>query len=199
MDGVAKEPAAPQPGPMVEIVLRAATAADAAALSALDVAVWRASYGRILSPATLEGLPSSPFHDPHFFAAIVDRSGVEEWLWVVEADGRPAGYCHFGACRDPASGHGGEFERLYLLPAIQGRGLGTRILAAAAHRLVDEGLVPIRTTVFEGNHRARRLYERLGGQCIGRTVVFHDEGKPIWDCVYGWPDPAPLLAAGRGQ
>jgi RimJ/RimL family protein N-acetyltransferase len=181
---------------MVEIVLRAATAADAAALSALDVAVWRASYGHILSRAVLDGLDRSPFHDPHYFAAIIDRSGVEEWLWMVEADGRAAGYCHFGACRDAASGHGGELERLYLLPAVQGRGLGTRILAAAAHRLVDEGLTPIRTTVFEDNLRARRLYERLGACDLGRQVAFEDQGKPLWECVYGWPDPAPLLRPG---
>ncbi|MCL4674640.1 MAG: GNAT family N-acetyltransferase, partial [Pararhodobacter sp.] len=84
---------------------------------------------------------------------------------------------------------------LYLLPEAQGRGIGTRVLSAAAHRLVDERLTPIRTTVFEDNLRARRLYERLGGQCLGRRIVFEDAGRPIWDCVYGWPDPAPLLAA----
>lgn len=180
---------------MPDVVLRTASAADAESLSALDVAIWRASYGHILSPSTLDGLASNPFHDPHYFSAIIDRIGTDEWLWVIEKGGTAVGYCHFGTCRDPASGHGGEIERLYLLPRVQNQGLGTRILAAAGHRLVDEGLTPIRTTVFEDNHGARRLYERLGARYVGRQVVFRDQGKAVWDCTYGWPDPAPLLAA----
>lgn len=180
---------------MTEVVVRTASAADAEILSALDVAVWRASYGDILSPGLLAGLASNRFHDPQYYAAIVDRIGVEEWLWVIESDGQAVGFCHFGACKDPACGYVGEIERLYILPTVQNRGIGTRVLAAAAHRLVDEGLTPIRTTVFEDNRRARRLYERLGGRYVGRQVVFEDQGRPVWDCAYGWPDPAPLLAA----
>lgn len=180
---------------MTEVVLRTASAGDAGCLSALDVAVWRASYGHILCRATLDGLACNPFHDPHFFAAIIDRIGADEWLWVVETGGAAVGFCHFGTCRDPASGHGGEIERLYLLPRVQNQGLGTRILAAAGHRLVDEGLTPVRATVFEDNRGARRLYERLGARYVGRSVVFEDQGKPVWDCIYDWPDPAPLLGA----
>jgi RimJ/RimL family protein N-acetyltransferase len=180
---------------MTEVVLRTASAGDAECLSALDVAAWRASYGEILSRALLDGLPGTPYHDPHYFAAIIDRIGVDEWLWVVDDGIDAVGFCHFGACRDPAGNFGGEIERLYLRPQAQNRGLGTRILAAAAHRLVEERLIPIRTTVFEETHRARRLYERLGGRLVGRTVVFEDRGRPVWDCIYGWDDPAPLLAA----
>lgn len=180
---------------MVEIALRAATAADAVPLSTLDVAVWRDSYADILSPATLAGLDRSPFHDRRFFTTIIDRCGVEEWLWVVESAGAISGYCLFGACKETAGGHLGEVERIYLLPSLRGRGVGTRILAAAAHRLVDEGLAPIRTTVFVDNRRARRLYERLGARELGRRVAFEDQGRPVWECIYGWADPAPLIAA----
>src|SRR5690606_26239209 len=95
---------------MPDVVLRTASAADAESLSALDVAIWRASCGRILSPPALDGLACSPFHDPHYFSAIIDRIGTDEWLWVIEKGGTAVGYCHFGTCRDPASGHGGEIE-----------------------------------------------------------------------------------------
>lgn len=184
---------------MPEICVRAATADDAQALSRFDVAVWRACYGKILGPATLGGLDRHPFHDPHFFAAIIDRCGVEEWLWVVEARGEVGGYCYFGACKDPASGYGGEIERIYLQPALRGRGLGTRILAAAARRLVEQGLTPIRTTVFVENRDAQRLYERLGAQQVGRQLAFTEpDGRELWEFAYGWPDPAPLLAATDG-
>ena len=117
---------------------------------------------------------------------------------MIERDGNPIGYCHFGAAKDRSDAYAGEVEQLYLLPATQGRGTGTRVLAAAVRRLIDQGLSPVCTTVFEDNSRARNLYERLGAQYLGRQVVFEDRGRPIWECVYGWPDPAPLLSAASG-
>ena len=178
---------------MAETILRPAALDDATLLSKLDIAAWRASYGGILSASTLDGLERNPLHDEAFFAAILDRAGTCEWIWLMEKAGEPVGFCHFGLCRSAASGYGGEIERLYLLPDVQGRGLGTRIMGAAARRLAGEGLTPIRTTVFEANARARRFYERLGGQDAGRQVAFEDQGRPVWERIYGWPDVTPLI------
>lgn len=187
---------------MAETILRAASLDDADLLAALDVAAWRANYADMLSPATLSTLDESPFHDRTFFAAMLDRVGTCEWVWLVEQDGRPVGYCHFGLCQAARTGFGGEIGRLYLLPAAQGKGLGTRIIGAAARRLVAEGLTPIRTTVLEGNRRARRFCERLGGRDVGRQVAFEDQGQPVWERIYGWSDATPLITlseAGAGE
>lgn len=187
---------------MAETILRAASPDDAGLLSKLDVAVWRASYDGILSREILDALDRHPHHDSAFFASILDRGGVSEWIWLVERSGEPVGFCHFGLCRAAGSGYGGEVERLYLVPSAQGLGLGTRIMGAAARRLVAERLTPIRTTVFEANARARRFYERLGAEEVGRQIAFEDQGRPVWERVYGWPDAAPLMAlceAGVGK
>lgn len=181
---------------MTELVLRAATATDAEVLSAFDVETWRACYADILGPTTLAKLHLNPFHDPHYFAALIDRCGVDEWLWVIDAGGVIGGYCHFGACDNPASGYRGDIRRIYIAPTFRRRGLGTRILAAAGRRLVEQGLTPIRTTVFVANHDAQRLYERLGAKQLGRHLAFTDrDGRDLWEYAYGWPDPAPLLSA----
>lgn len=187
---------------MTEAILRPAAQDDAELLSSLDVAVWRASYDGLLSRETLDALDRHPLHDRSYFSAVLDRAGVCEWIWLAERGGEPVGFCHFGLCRAAGTGYGGEVKRLYLLPAAQGRGFGRRILGAAARRLTAEGLTPIRTMVLEGHIRARRFCERLGAKEVGRQVAFEDQGRPVWERVYGWPDAAPLIAlceAGVGK
>lgn len=53
-----------------------------------------------------------------------------------------------------------------LLPGWQGRGIGTALIGDLL-READRAGTPVRLHVFVGNHRARRLYERLGFAPIG--------------------------------
>lgn len=61
--------------------------------------------------------------------------------------------------------------RIALLPAWQGRGIGTRIVEDVVGRAAAAGL-PTRLTVLRTNERARALYER-----IGFRVVSDDEHR----------------------
>lgn len=51
---------------------------------------------------------------------------------------------------------------LALWPEDRNAGIGTRLLAAAAARTLDLGLPRLSLICFEANHRAMRLYRRLG-------------------------------------
>jgi GNAT superfamily N-acetyltransferase len=69
-------------------------------------------------------------------------------------------------------------ERLYILPAYQGRGIGTQLLRCTMARACDRGL-PVRLHVLKVNP-ARRLYERLGFTPIGETETsFVMEAMPL--------------------
>jgi ribosomal protein S18 acetylase RimI-like enzyme len=60
---------------------------------------------------------------------------------------------------------------LALLPAAQGGGVGTQLLRS----LIDEATQtsrPLRLSVLKNNHRAARLYERLGFAVIGDTPTY---------------------------
>jgi len=71
-----------------------------------------------------------------------------------------------------------HLARLFLLPAAQGRGLGTRILGALLAASEARG-VPVALTVLHTNPRARAFYERLGFRAVGETTTHvHLESDP---------------------
>jgi ribosomal protein S18 acetylase RimI-like enzyme len=75
----------------------------------------------------------------------------------------------------------GVLEHLYLHPAAQGQGLGTRLLVEAKERR-PAGL---RLWVFQRNEGARRFYERHGFRCLRLTAgEDNDEREP--DALYEW-------------
>ena len=92
------------------------------------------------------------------FAASTDPTLHE----IIEFDREPVG-CQLVLTHPAAL----ELVRLYLLPAVQGLGIGTycleRLIATA-----DESRLPIRLQVFRTNP-ARALYTRLGFETVSRT------------------------------
>jgi GNAT superfamily N-acetyltransferase len=58
------------------------------------------------------------------------------------------------------AGEGWWLEHFYLVPGLQGRGLGTAVLRTLLERSDSEGL-PVRLNVLQGS-AVRRLYERHG-------------------------------------
>ncbi|WP_313105843.1 GNAT family N-acetyltransferase [Stutzerimonas nitrititolerans] len=76
--------------------------------------------------------------------------------WVVQADNEVAGYLQVQI----------QAERIYLrnialLPALRGRGVGTRLVGQLQAKAAERGM-PIELSVFRINVAARRFYERLG-------------------------------------
>lgn len=80
-------------------------------------------------------------------------------VWLAETDGRIAGF----SAGDPRDG---TIWALFVDPAHQGAGLGTRLLSAACEDLRASGHAVLRLTTDPGT-RAARLYARLGWEVQG--------------------------------
>lgn len=84
-------------------------------------------------------------------------------MLVAEVNGAPLGFAFLETGLDyfdrRAHGHIGI---LAVAEASEGLGVGTALIAAAENWARRRGLEAITLNVFEGNGRARRLYERLG-------------------------------------
>jgi putative acetyltransferase len=102
-----------------------------------------------------------PFPDDGVQAQWVDAlADPEIEVYVLELDGEPAGSVAVGY---------GFLRNLYVLPEHQGAGLGESLHDHALDRLRDLGFNEAKLWTLEGNHGARRFYERRGWSLNGET------------------------------
>ena len=63
----------------------------------------------------------------------------------------------------------GELYAIYVLPDIQGRGVGRALMAETVDRLRSDGFGDAVLWVFEDHPRSRRFYEQTGWSADGGT------------------------------
>ena len=97
----------------------------------------------------------------------IQEGFIREWFETLDAElilvkGQPVGYLEVRERSERI-----HIANIVLLPAFQGRGLGTRILGDILDRAEEQGL-PITLQVMVGNP-AQQLYERLGFVVTGEA------------------------------
>lgn len=128
----------------------------------------RSACQRIAAAAALSSYgPRLPLAAGHFTPdAPLDQ--VDQRL-VAVIGGVPAGFIDL-------AGH--NIENLFVDPAVQGRGTGSALMAAAE---VSVGQGDLTLAVFTVNPDARRLYERLGFVVESTGVTMFAGGKAeVW-------------------
>ena len=184
------------------IAIRRARATDAAAIGAVHVAAWRSAYPGILPDRFLSRL-SAPRQAAYYDHAIRigaerDRSGVHV-ATVSGIDLRPGGgaarIVGFATSSPLAARDGrlaeGEIETLYVLDDWRERGIGRRLIRAAALHLAEQGCRSAFLWVLRDNP-ARWFYARLGGRAVAEGTV-QVAGHPVAQTAYVW-DPIDRLA-----
>jgi GNAT superfamily N-acetyltransferase len=170
------------------ITVRRARLADAAAIGAVHVAAWRSAYPGILPDHFLANL-SMPRQAAHYEAAIHAGGGVHV-ATVSGADLGPAGgpprvvgFVTDGPCRRPGIAEG-EIETLYVLDDWRDRGLGRRLMRAAATHLAEAGCKSAYLWVLRDNP-SRWFYLRLGGKPVAESVI-RVAGRDVVQMAYVW-------------
>jgi [ribosomal protein S18]-alanine N-acetyltransferase len=92
---------------------------------------------------------------------LADQSGTRHYV-LVEDDGAIAGWAGLAAA-------GGQADVLTIgvRPELQGRGVGSTLLAALLDEAAERGCAEVFLDVRADNERARHLYERRGFKAIG--------------------------------
>ena len=126
-------------------------------------------------------------HTPEQEAAFITGTALPRArVWVVEAEGRPAGFL---------AREGDWIMHLYLDPERRRQGLGSALVEAARE---DRPKV-LKLYLFQRNAAARAFYEKHGFRAVG----FGDgsgnmEGEP--DALYEWRAPgAPHTGSEEGE
>jgi ribosomal protein S18 acetylase RimI-like enzyme len=183
------------------ITVRRGRPADGPAIGAVHVAAWRSAYAGILPDGYLARLSTSR-QAAYYDSAI--RSGVG--VHVAAASGadlapggagpRVIGFATGGPARDsrwttPVAE--GEIETLYVLDDWRERGVGRRLMRAAAAHLASAGCRSAFVWVLRANPN-RWFYERLGGKAAAESTV-RVGGTALVQIAYLWSPIERLVEA----
>lgn len=146
-----------------EAILRAASAVDVPALTALGRDSFVAKFGHLYRAEDLATFLAQT-HSPTAVAA--ELANPARRYRLAEIDGALAGYCKLAipstlAAHDTAR-RPIEIKQLYTAPGMTGRGIGARLMDWAMAEARDHGADAIQLSVWSGNPGAQRFYARYG-------------------------------------
>jgi hypothetical protein len=182
------------------IVVRRARPPDAISIGSVHVAAWRSAYPGILPDDFLAHL-SVPRQAAYYDAAIRSSAGV----FVASASGddvpqasgsRIVGFATAGRARGGEFARRlgeGEVETLYVLDDWRDRGVGRKLLRAAAAHLAEIGCRSCFLWVLRDNP-SRWFYQRLGGRPAADAVI-QFAGARVPQTAFVWDPIERLLAA----
>jgi ribosomal protein S18 acetylase RimI-like enzyme len=152
---------------MIEILVRRATAEDAATLAAVEVTSWWAAYRGLMPDAFLDRLSLEEKTESWRRNLLKHEASGRKRVLVAVRDGEVIGFVRVGSVWD--EGEVGLVYLLYVLPAYWGCGVGATLMSAAMSELQDLGMQEAILWVLRANERARRFYEGLGWRQDGGT------------------------------
>jgi ribosomal protein S18 acetylase RimI-like enzyme len=152
---------------MSDVIVRAATPADALGIATVQLTSWQETFTRLLPADYWDQHPLERFHER--WQGWLDAGATPP---VAVVDGEVVGFAYAGA----AQGRGGhppararQLFTIYVLAAWHGSGAGQLLLDAA----LPAG-EPAELWAAADNPRARRFYERNGFEPDGATVLDPD-------------------------
>jgi len=86
----------------------------------------------------------------------------------------------------------GDIYALYVDFAHHGRGVGRKLVGAAAKHLRQLGMTALIIRSLAANAPANGFYEALGGQLVGEWAV-DEYGHQVVERIYHWADSAALV------
>jgi ribosomal protein S18 acetylase RimI-like enzyme len=140
-----------------KFTIRPVTQADLAAVRHVLVATWHATYDAILGEQQVEEITGT-WHS--MVALEQQRLALGSSFLVAEVDGRVV------ATASARSGADGRItlSRLYVLPEMQGRGIGRKLLAASLAAFPQARMAQLE--VEPSNSHAIAFYERAGFRVV---------------------------------
>jgi ribosomal protein S18 acetylase RimI-like enzyme len=151
-----------------DCTIRRATPDDATRLSVVAERAFVQAFGHLYPPEDLAAFVQDSYSVEQHEKYLADPKCA---LWLVEREGDAVGYALAGRpCTLPHDGvqpDDGELKRIYLMPAAQNGGVGSRLIQVAFDWLEQDGPRTLWIGVYSQNFGAQRFYERLGFEKVG--------------------------------
>lgn len=155
--------------PSPAAAFRIATIADIPLLQGLASRIWREHYPGIITHAQIDYMLGT-MYAPEVMRDEIDNQGY--CYVIVLHDGEPAGFIAY--VHEPVK-KAVKVSKLYLLPALHGKGIGSQMLGYVKNDALRTGSKTVYLFVNKGNAKAIRSYERFGFRKVEELVT--DIGK----------------------
>jgi L-amino acid N-acyltransferase YncA len=179
-----------------DVRIREAIPSDAPAIARVHVDSWRTTYRGIVPDQTLADL--SYEERERTWDRILSQENRDRGVFCYVAQdesGLIVGFVSGGPESTGDAVYKGEVYTIYLLQPYQGKGIGSRLMLAAARRLAKQGIRSMLAWVITDNS-ACRFYEAIGGEkAYERQELLR--GNLIDEIAYGWKDTAVLSKQGE--
>ncbi len=167
--------------PSADASVRPARLNDLAAVGQVQAALWRSSYGSVLSAEVLDRLDAAAFARV-WRASLTSAPSERHQLLVARAGAQVVGLAAVGPSEDRDSDDGaGELLVLGVHPEARRQGHGSRLLNAAITALQDAGAVRVRAWVLADHDDTRAFLAAAGLEPDGahRARVVDGDGRTV--------------------
>jgi ribosomal protein S18 acetylase RimI-like enzyme len=174
------------------MLIRDATEKDVPAIAELHAESWRSAYRGVLSDDYLE----KDVHRDRLAVWQERFSNASQGSMFVIVAEMASTFLGGFACVFPEKDAiwGSFLDNLHVSPQLTGQGIGRKLLAESAGRLVRLGSsAGLYLWVIEQNYRARRFYEKAGAKVVDSAVNTMPDNRRVVALRCYWPDPGTLV------
>jgi GNAT superfamily N-acetyltransferase len=143
-------------------------------ISELAGVIWRGCYPGIITHAQIDYMLAR-MYSPDVLRDEIRSQGIRYDQLLV--DGKPAGFASYGPTSEPGVM---KLHKLYLLPGMHGRGLGSYLLQHCEQEVCAAGARRLMLSVNKRNTKAIAAYQR-NGFVIAESVVTDIGGGFVMD------------------
>ena len=162
----------------MQITIRTASEADIPLIRRLAEAAFPPTYAPILTPAQLDYMMAWMYSDESLHSQFAEG----QTFYIASCDGEPCGYLSIEP-QGPSLFH---LQKIYVVPALQGSGVGEALFRRAVVHVRTHGLLPARMELNVNRHnRALGFYERMGMQRLRSVDLPIGEGFYMNDYIMG--------------
>ncbi len=151
------------------------TSRDVAIVSRLAYRIWPVSYAGILTAEQIANMLARIYGEEN----LRREMACGHRFWAAHEAGVPVGYASAHRENDVV-----WLKKLYVLPQLQGRGIGKMLMAAAVAAFSPAK--EARLLVNRGNLSAQRFYTRAGFSFVGEMPVQMGDFRFV-DLVFAKP------------
>ncbi len=162
-------------------IIRSANQLDIPFIGRAYASAWREAYRGLVPEPVLATLAQA---DPARQWRDCRRSGDCDLL-VADVNGEIAGFVASGPARDPLLGADAEIYGVYVLKRFQFRGIGSRLMGAAATTAEIRGTPSVGLWVARDDVAALAFFRALGG-AVGMARINSMPGRSYIEMAVMW-------------